>query len=408
MTNSFAGRDRLHRHQLWFRAGIVAAGVGTAALVGCATAAAESDTAADGAGQSAPAAAAAAPPSAGSGQSISRESDTTAESDNAEDAADSADSRGTAAVEDEAVPKNAREVADEPVPATEVSDSVDVPESVDPPEVKVIRSAKVADIVKVADVAKVVEAPKDVEAPTLVEAPKVAEPAAPVEVAPAATTNTATAAATIDYGAGSGARVAVIAGVLGSPTAVMKQLNGSVCASPNKCDPIYYFAVGDFLGPLFGRWSIDDGVSKLDAWIRATPGPKIAMGHSFGAVIITSWLRKYGSDPTAPSPAELSFITLASPENRSSAYAYSGRSAMFDYRVQDGLGIPADTRYRVVDTCRKWDGWCDWHPDNISTSQWGMFWLHTDYTNLNLNDPANDVVVKGNVTYVLLPTPGWP
>ena len=136
--------------------------------------------------------------------------------------------------------------------------------------------------------------------------------------------------------------------------------------------------------------------------------PKIAMGHSFGAVIITSWLRKYGSDPTAPSPAELSFITLASPENRSSAYAYSGRSAMFDYRVQDGLGIPADTRYRVVDTCRKWDGWCDWHPDNISTSQWGMFWLHTDYTNLNLNDPANDVVVKGNVTYVLLPTPGWP
>ena len=399
MTNSPAGRDRPHRHQLWFRAGIVAAGVGTAAFVGCATAAAESDTAADGGGQSAPAAAAPAPPSAGSGQSISRESDNTPESDNAGDAADSADSQdsgGTAAADDEAAPKNAREVADEPEPSTEVSDSVDVPEPVDPPAVKVTRSAKVADVAKVVDVVKVVETPK------------VAEAAAPVEVAPAATTTTATTAATIDYGAGSGARVAVIAGVLGSPTAVMKQLKGSVCASPNKCDPIYYFAVGDFLGPLFGRWSIDDGVSKLDAWIRATPGPKIAMGHSFGAVIITSWLRKYGSDPTAPSPAELSFITLASPENRGSAYAYSGRSAMFDYRIQDGLGIPADTRYRVVDSCRKWDGWCDWHPDNVSTSQWGMFWLHTDYTNLNLNDPANDVVVRGNVTYVLLPTPGWP
>lgn len=390
VIDSRVGGGRLHRHQLLLRAAIVAAGVGTAAIVGSATATAEDG--ADGAAPSAPAASAPASPDTKPSESSGpRESGVTQESNDSRESSVSDDAQGSA------------DSADSTHAAA--ADAEDAPEPIDVPEVKAARTAKVTEVARIADVARIAEPAEVPEAAGTVEVARVATPA-PSPAAAAAPAPTSTAP--IDYGAGSGARVAVLAGAFGSPTAVMKQLQGSVCASPNTCDPIYYFAVGDFLGPLFGRWSIDDGVSKLNAWIRATPGPKIAMGHSFGAVVITSWLRRYGSDPTAPSPAELSFITLASPENRSSAYAYTGRSTMFDYRIQDGLGIPVDTRYRVVDTCRKWDGWCDWHPAAVSTSQWGMWWLHTDYANIDLNGPANDVVVKGNVTYVLVPTPGWP
>ena len=405
MRNSGIGGGRLHRRTtprsvVWLRTGIVAAGVGTAAIVGAATASAtESDAGPNTGVQSAPAAAAPAQPKEDSGQESekaaeaqkSEESEKAAES---EDAQESDEAQGAEDAQEPAEPEVAQEPPAPDDPPDDPSGEVNVPTDRDAHRDRITG-------VKQADPDP---APEPVELPE-VKVTQVAKVTAPVAAAAPAAVSTPTQ---IDYGAGSGARVAVIGGAFGSPTAVMKQMKGSVCASPNKCDPIYYFAVGDFFGPLFGRWSINDGVAKLDAWIRATPGPKIAMGHSFGAVVISSWLRKYGSDPTAPSPDQLSFITLASPERRLGGYAYTHVSTMFDYRIADGLGIPADTRYRVLDTCRKWDGWCDWHPDQPSTSRWGMFWLHTDYTNLNLNDPANDVVVRGNVTYVLLPTPGWP
>ena len=186
----------------------------------------------------------------------------------------------------------------------------------------------------------------------------------------------------------------------------MRQLQGKPCAAPNVCEPVYFMNPGSFLGGNIGLMSLNDGVEKLDSWIRATPGKKMAFGHSLGASVIYKWLRLYSSDKTAPPPNELSFITSGAPERRGTGYVYTDPKGMYDYRAHEGFGIPADTPYRVVDVCRKWDGWCYWIPGD-QRSETGMNQLHIDYTQIDVNDPANEIAVEGNVTYVLVPTPGW-
>ncbi|MET0901360.1 MAG: PE-PPE domain-containing protein [Mycobacterium sp.] len=216
----------------------------------------------------------------------------------------------------------------------------------------------------------------------------------------------ASAHAEIDYGAGSGARVAALPGAFSSPQATMRQLQGRPCAPPNVCEPVTFANYGSFLGGNMGLLSLNDGVAKLDHWIRTTPGRKIAFGASLGASVVYKWLRLYSADATAPPPSELSFITDGAPERRGTGYVYSDPKGMYDYRKQEGFGIPAGTPYRVVDVCRKWDGWCYWIPGD-QRSENGMNQLHIDYSQIDVNDPANEVVVEGNVTYVLVPTPGW-
>ncbi len=216
----------------------------------------------------------------------------------------------------------------------------------------------------------------------------------------------AKAHAEVDYGVGSGARVGALAGAFSPPQSTMRQLQGKPCAAPNVCEPVNYANYGSFLGGDLGLISLNDGVDKLDHWIRTTPGPKIAFGASLGASVIYKWLRLRSFDETAPPPSELSFITDGAPERRGTGYVYADPSGMYDYRANEGFGIPADTPYRVVDVCRKWDGWCYWIPGD-QRSENGRNQLHIDYTQIDVNDPTNEISVEGNVTYVLVPTPGW-
>ena len=216
----------------------------------------------------------------------------------------------------------------------------------------------------------------------------------------------APAFAEIEDGSGTGARVGVLPGAFGLPQMAMGLLQGEPCAAPNVCDPIYYFNPGSFLGGDLGLQSLNDGEQKLDAWIRNTPGKKIAMGHSLGASVIYKWLRDHSNDPTAPPPSELSFITMGTPEHRGTGLVYSDPTGMYNYRKDLGYGIPADTPYKVVDVCRQWDGWCYWIPGD-DRSKKGQNSLHLQYDSIDLDDPANQVDVEGNITYVLVPTPGW-
>ncbi len=212
--------------------------------------------------------------------------------------------------------------------------------------------------------------------------------------------------ATIDLGIKSGATVAMIPGAFGKGQAVFAYLKGALCAAPNVCVPISYMNTGEFLGQDLAAKSMDDGVLQLDAWIRSTPGKKIVMGHSLGSAIIYRWLRQYSNDPTAPPPSELSFITLGSSERSVTGLAYTDPNNMYAYRRAAGFDIPADTPYHVVDGCVKWDGYCYWIPGD-SRSARGQNELHLTYGNFDLNDPQNEVVVTGNITRVLIPTPGW-
>lgn len=214
--------------------------------------------------------------------------------------------------------------------------------------------------------------------------------------------------ADIDYGVGSGATVGVLPGAFGLPEMEFPFLQGKPCAAPNRCVGIPYMNTAEFLGNDLAVRSMDDGLAKLEQWIANTPGKKIAMGHSLGASVIYSWLRKHSNDPSAPPPSELSFITMGTPEHVPTGYIYNGpNQSMYDYRRAQGFGIPAGTPYHVVDVCRQWDGWCYWIPGD-ERSKRGQTELHIDYTKVNLDDPANQVSVNGNVTEVLVPPPpGW-
>lgn len=211
--------------------------------------------------------------------------------------------------------------------------------------------------------------------------------------------------ADVDDGAGTGSRVAVLAGAFAQPERTMQQLRGSVCAPPNICEPLYYMNLGQ-LGPTIGQASLDDGVTKLDQWIRTTPGAKIVFGHSLGASVIYRWLRQHSFDPSAPPPSELRFITTGAPERRGTGYVWTDPEGKNQYRASEGFGIPANTPYRVVDVCRKWDGFCFFIPGDQRSLDGQMSKRHTDYSDIDLNDPANQVDVEGNVTEVLVPTPG--
>ena len=215
----------------------------------------------------------------------------------------------------------------------------------------------------------------------------------------------AIAHADVDDGAGSGARVAVLAGALDNPGRTMQQLHGSLCAPPNVCEPLNYLNVG-LAGPAIGQASLDDGVAKLDGWIRNTPGPKIVFGHSLGSNVINRWLRQFSFDPTAPPPSELRFVTTGSPERAGTGFVYTDPEGKNRWRAPQGFGIPPNTPYKVVDICRKWDGFCYYIPGDERSIDGQMSKRHTDYSDINLNDPANQVSVNGNITEVLVPTPG--
>ncbi len=211
----------------------------------------------------------------------------------------------------------------------------------------------------------------------------------------------------IGYGAGSGARVATLPGAFGAASWSTGFLRGTVCAAPNVCTPIQYYNVGDFLGGQTGLASLNDGERKIDQWMRRTPGKKVVMGHSQGALVIYKWLRDHSFDRTGPPPSELRFIALASSERRVTGYALFDPTGMYAARKPFGMGLPANTPYRVLDVCIKWDGWCYWVPGDPRSKR-GQNTLHLEYGKVDVNDPANKVDVRGAVTYVLVPAPkGW-
>lgn len=174
------------------------------------------------------------------------------------------------------------------------------------------------------------------------------------------------------------------------------QLNGSLCQSPNTCQPVNYFAM-----PL-GQWFNDQGAIKLNQALEAVPdagNPAVLFGHSQGGQVIYSALRGWAADPaTAPDPATVSWVSIGNPENT------------FGGRAPDP--IPADSPYQGTEVIRQYDGWADWptrfNPIALANAIVGAQLVHPNYWKVDLNDPNNIRYVEGNVTYVFVPNPMLP
>ena len=187
------------------------------------------------------------------------------------------------------------------------------------------------------------------------------------------------------------------------------QLRGDLCNSPNTCQPVDYFAFP-------AQPYTDQGAADVEKAIDALPAdePVVLFGHSQGAQVIYSDLRRWAADPgSAPDPAQVSWVSIGNPENR-----YGGKRPGTDAETNPWL--PADTAYHGTEVIRQYDGWADWPDDPtnliaVANAVVGMFTTHTAYWNVDLNDPRNVRYTPdlpgggpGNVTYVWVPNDTLP
>lgn len=150
--------------------------------------------------------------------------------------------------------------------------------------------------------------------------------------------------------------------------------------------------------------SITEGVAALNSAVRNTAGSKIVIAHSQGAQVCSRWMRTYANDGTAPPASELMFILTGNPLRSTGGYII-GRP---EIGGTTGLPTPLDTKWRIVDVARRYDGWADWvHNQSnalaVNNAKQGQFINHGDpaYNSVNLYASTNTVWTSGNTTYVL-------
>jgi pimeloyl-ACP methyl ester carboxylesterase len=121
------------------------------------------------------------------------------------------------------------------------------------------------------------------------------------------------------------------------------------------------------------------------------------LGFSLGSQVISLYLAQH-----TPPPG-VRFVLLGDTFARN------------DQLVAVGQGIPADIANKVILVARQYDGWSD-SPTNTASPNYrlamqnaeaGAATIH-DYVSARLDDPANVVTTRGNITSVLIPTQRLP
>jgi hypothetical protein len=165
-------------------------------------------------------------------------------------------------------------------------------------------------------------------------------------------------------------------------TRTQLQLGGSMCP----CEKVPYPADG-----LHNQ----EGVDAL-ARVPFKTGDTL-MGFSLGTQVISMFLA------THTLPAGVKVVLLGDTFWRN------------DQFLAQGTGVPLNIANQVTMVANEYDGWSD-QPDITSSPGYslaqqnanaGMFRFH-NYVKARLNDPANVVTAKGNITAILIPTQKLP
>lgn len=147
--------------------------------------------------------------------------------------------------------------------------------------------------------------------------------------------------------------------------------------------------------------SIQVGVQRIDQFVDSTPGQKIGVGQSQGAQACTEWIYAHNDDPNAPGPDELMFVLTGNPVRNPTGHLVGNPTV--GPLGSKGRPTPLDSRWRVIDVARVgdpyaiatgapwWQFWADW---------WGKIFIHGNYYGVDLFDPGNVVVQRGNITLV--------
>ena len=155
--------------------------------------------------------------------------------------------------------------------------------------------------------------------------------------------------------------------------------------------------------------SIAIGVVKFGEQVNATPGEKVGFGYSQGAVVIKRWLNANanGANPNAPPANELTIVLIGDPSRPN-----GGVMARIPGLYIPFLDIPLDgatpkTQYSTIIVTVEGDFFADQPSDPLNPLPWlGMLLnpkIHSDYTQVDVNDPGNIVTHDGNITDIFVP-----
>ncbi len=175
-----------------------------------------------------------------------------------------------------------------------------------------------------------------------------------------------------------------------------KQYGGALCQP--SCESIRYTNV-----PTLSGWTVEQGADALDAWIAALPaGEQVTVnGYSLGSMVAAEYMARHAADVDA---RPVTFILTGAPTEN--AYQHSGgRDAALPAAT-----APVNPAYDVVVVTRQYDPVADkaarssWYSTINSLS--AFFSVHTDYTDVDLDDPRNVnwVDEATGVRYVYVPT----
>ena len=121
------------------------------------------------------------------------------------------------------------------------------------------------------------------------------------------------------------------------------------------------------------------------------------LGFSLGSQVVALYLSKY-----TPPPG-VRFVLL-------------GDTLTHNDQIDSfGQGVPANIANQVILVARQYDGWSD-YPTNLFSPNYQLAWQNAqygggtihDYVNARLDNPANVVTTRGNITGILIPTQHLP
>jgi PE-PPE domain len=172
-------------------------------------------------------------------------------------------------------------------------------------------------------------------------------------------------------------------GVRGMTMSVTKtELGGTLCP----CVKIAYPADG---------MHNDQGAAAIAA--APLHSGDTVLGFSLGSQVISLYLAQH-----TPPPG-VRFVLLGDTFARN------------DQLVSEGQGIPANIANQVILMARQYDGWSDYptvtdspnYQLALQNSEAGAAYIH-NYVNARLDNPANVVTTRGNMTAILIPTQHLP
>jgi hypothetical protein len=171
-----------------------------------------------------------------------------------------------------------------------------------------------------------------------------------------------------------------------------------------------------FAGTMTLDASVRQGTDALDSFVRHSSGPITVVGTSQGAVVINYEKRRLMAQ--ADRPDDITFVTIGDPTNSDGGLFAKIPRVYIPVLDLTITGPPPETAYDTVEIVREYDGYADFpdRPLNVLAdlnALAGTVYIHSDYSGVDLDNPANVVTenknsLGGTTTHILAPTKNLP